>query len=550
MPIENGSKARAKLLAGVNKLAKTVAVTLGPRGRNVALAKTFGDPVVTKDGVSVAKEIELDDPWENMGALLLREVASKTSDDAGDGTTTATVLAQFMFSEGMKYITAGVAPISLKRGMDKATAWLVEQVIALSIPVKSQDDVENIATISANGDRDLGKIVAEAVAKVGKDGVVNIEEGRGTETTLDAVDGMQFDQGFVNPVFINDPGSMSAVYDNPAIMVTDYVVSACRPMLPMLEKLVEDEVPLVIIAPNFEGEALPLFAQNLGQGKLKSVLIKAPGFGERQKEYLQDIAILTGATLISKDQGMTFDEVFHGDNPTGCLGTTGRIRSTAKQTTIIDGGGEPEEIEARINQIRGQMERTASEYDMDKLRERLGKLLGGVCVIKVGASTEVAMKELKARMEDALYATKASLDEGIVPGGGLTLIRAAQRVRVLIEDPTLREEDEDLPPPSDDEVIGFNLVLKACEIPLKQIVTNAGESGPVWVQKAKEADEFDGVDATDMTIKNLLEAGVIDPTKVVRCALVNAVSIVSTMLTTETLIRKPDKAEKPGNMHA
>jgi chaperonin GroEL len=550
MPIENGSKARAKLLAGVNKLAKTVAVTLGPRGRNVALAKTFGDPVVTKDGVSVAKEIELEDPWENMGALLVREVASKTSDDAGDGTTTATVLAQFMFSEGMKYITAGVAPISLKRGMDKAVAWLVEQVIALSIPVKSQEDVENIATISANGDRDLGKIVAEAVAKVGKDGVVNIEEGRGTETTLDAVDGMQFDQGFVNPVFITDPGSMSAVHDNPAIMVTDYVVSACRPMLPMLEKLVEDEVPLVIIAPNFEGEALPLFAQNLGQGKLKSLLIKAPGFGERQKEYLQDIAILTGATLISKDQGMTFDEVFHGDNPTGCLGTTGRIRSTAKQTTIIDGGGEPEEIEARINQIRGQMERTASEYDMDKLRERLGKLLGGVCVIKVGASTEIAMKELKARMEDALYATKASLDEGIVPGGGLALIRAAQRVRILIDDPTLREEDDASPSPSDDEVIGFNLVLKACEIPLKQIVTNAGESGSVWVQKVKEADEFDGVDATDMTIKNLLEAGVIDPTKVVRCALVNAVSIVSTMLTTETLIRKPNKAEKPGNLHA
>jgi len=548
MPIENGSKARAKLLAGVNKLAKTVAVTLGPRGRNVALAKTFGDPVVTKDGVSVAKEIELADPWENMGALLVREVASKTSDDAGDGTTTATVLAQFMFSEGMKYITAGVAPISLKRGMDKAVAWVVDQVIALSIPVKSQEDVENIATISANGDRDLGKIVAEAVAKVGKDGVVNIEEGRGIETTLDAVDGMQFDQGFVSPVFINDPGSMSAVYDNPAIMVTDYVVSACRPILPMLEKLVEDDVPLVIIAPNFEGEALPLFAQNLGQGKLKSLLIKAPGFGERQKEYLQDIAILTGATLISKDQGMTFDEVFHGDNPTGCLGTTGRIRSTSKMTTIVDGGGEPEEIEARINQIRSQMERTASEYDMDKLRERLGKLLGGVCVIKVGASTEVAMKELKARMEDALYATKASLDEGIVPGGGLTLIRAAQRVQVLIEDPTLREED-DSPPPSDDEIIGFNLVLKACEIPLKQIVINAGESGSVWVQKVKEADEFDGVDATDMTIKNLLDAGVIDPTKVVRCALVNAVSIVSTMLTTETLIRKPSKAEKPGNLH-
>ena len=547
MPIENGSKARAKLLAGVNKLANTVAVTLGPKGRNVALAKAFGNPVVTKDGVSVAKEIELEDPWENMGALLVREVASKTSDDAGDGTTTATVLAQFMFAEGMKYVAAGVAPISLKRGMDKSVAWVVEQVMSLSIPVKSQDDIENIATISANGDRALGKIVAEAVAKVGKDGVVNIEEGRSTQTTLDAVDGMQFDQGFVSPIFINDPDNLSAVHDNPAVMVTDYLVSACRPMLPMLEKLVEDNIPLIIIAPNFEGEALPLFAQNHSQGKLKCLLIKAPGFGERQKEYLQDIATLMGATLISKDQGMTFDEVFHGENPTSCLGTCGRIRSTSKMTTIIDGGGEPEDIEARINQIRGQMERTGSEYDMDKLRERLGKLLGGVCVIKVGATTEVAMKELKARMEDALYATKASLDEGIVAGGGLTLIRAAQRVRILMEDPTLQDEDQ--VPPSDDEVIGFNLVLKACEIPLRQIVINAGESGPVWVQKVKDADEFVGCDATDMTLKNLLEAGIIDPTKVVRCAILNAVSVASTMLTTETLIRKP-KGEKPKNQHA
>lgn len=537
MPIEYGSKARAKLLIGVNKLAKTVAVTLGPRGRNVALAKAFGNPVVTKDGVSVAKEIELSDPWENMGALLVREVASKTSDDAGDGTTTATVLAQFLFSEGMKFVAAGVAPVSLKRGMDKASAWLVDQIHGLSIPVKSQEDVENIATISANGDRALGKIVAEAVAKVGKDGVVNIEEGRGLETILDAVDGMQFEQGFVNPIFINSTEDQVAVYDNPAIMVTDYVVSACRPLLPMLEKLVETEVPLVVIAPNFEGEALPLFAQNHSQGKLKCVLIKAPGFGERQAEYLQDIAILTGATLISKQQGMTFDEVFHGDEPTACLGTVGRIRVTNRLTTLIDGGGEAEDIESRINQIRNQLERTGSEYDRDKLRERLGKLLGGVCVIKVGASTEIAMKELKARMEDALYATKASLDEGVTAGGGLTLIRAAQRVRILIQDDT---QDEDRPPPTSDEIMGFNLVLKACEQPLKQIVLNAGESGPVWVERVKEAeDEFVGVDATDMTLKNLLDAGIIDPTRVVRSALVNAVSVASTMLTTETLVRKP-----------
>lgn len=538
MPIENGAKARSKLLAGVNTLARTVAVTLGPRGRNVALAKNFGDPLVTKDGVSVAKEIELSDPWENMGALLVREVASKTSDDAGDGTTTATVLARFMFAEGMKFVTAGVPPVALKRGMDKASAWVVDQVVGLSIPVKSQADIENIATISANGDRVLGKLVADAVAKVGKDGVVNIEEGRGIESVLDAVDGMQWDQGYTSAVFANE--GLDAVYDSPAIMVTDYVVSACRPLLPMLEKLVESNTPLVIIAPNFEGEAPALFGQNNSQGRLKSVLIKAPGFGEKQKDYLRDIAILTGATLITKEQGMTFDSVFHGEDPTECLGTCGRIRATSKQTTIIDGGGEPEDIEARINQIRAEMDRTGSEYDRDKLRERLGKLLGGVCVIKVGAATEVAMKELKARMEDALYATKASLDEGVVPGGGLALIRAAQRVRLLAADSTL-EEEVDIP--TGDELVGWNLVLKACELPLWQIVENAGESGAVWVHRVKEADEFVGVDATTMELKNLVDAGIIDPTKVVRSALVNAVSVSSTMLTTETLIRKPSKPD-------
>lgn len=546
MPMLFGSQARRALLAGVNKLADTVILTLGPKGRNIGLEKAFGDPVITKDGVSVAKEIELPDPWENIGAVLLREAASKTSDDAGDGTTTATALAQFLFARGLRLVEAGIPPVALKRGMDKATAWIIDQVMCLSIPVKSQEDVENIATISANGDRVLGKIVAEAVAKVGKDGVVNIEEGRGTETLLDAVDGMQFDQGYVNVVFQNDPESLSAVYDNPAVMVTDYVVSACRPLLPMLEKLVEDGTPLVIIASNFEGEAIPLFAQNNSVGKLKSILIKAPGFGDRQREYLEDIAVLTGATLISKEAGMTFDEVFHGDSPTACLGTAGRIRSTAKNTTIIDGGGETEEIEARINQIRGQMERTGSEYDMDKLRERLGKLLGGVCVIKVGATTEIAMKELKARMEDALYATKASLDDGVVPGGGLALLRAAQRARLVMEDPTM-EIDEDSKPKDTDELAGFNLVFKACEVPLQQITENAGDPGEVWVYKVKEIkDEFVGVDATDMTLKNLLEAGIIDPTKVVRSALVNAVSVSSTMLTTECLIRKPTPV-KPVN---
>lgn len=543
MPIKYGTDARKRLLSGVEQLAKTVAVTLGPRGRNVALQKTFGDPLVTKDGVSVAKEIDLEDPWEHMGALLVREVASKTSDDAGDGTTTATVLAHEMFKLGMRYVSAGMAPVSLKRGMDKAAALLVEQIVALSIPVKSQENIENVATISANGDRQLGKTVAEAVAKVGKDGVVNIEEGRGIETVIDAVDGMQFDQGWVNPYFMWDAETQSTVADVPYVMVTDFTVSACRPLLPMLEKLVESERPLIVIAPAFEGEALPLFAQNLKAGNLKTCLVKAPGFGDRQRDILHDIAVLTGATLISKDQGMTFESVFaEAENPLACLGTAGRIRITAKNTTIIDGGGTPEAIEARIAQIRTELSRSGSEYDSDKLRERLGKLLGGVCVIKVGAPTEVAMKELKARMEDALYATKASLDEGVVPGGGLTLIRAAQRVRLLVD-----TESELKNGASTDEDVGFNLVLKACEAPLRQIVENAGESGRVWVDRVQSTeDEYSGVDATDMQIKNLLDAGVIDPTKVVRSALVNAVSVVSTMLTTETTIRKPEKKQQAG----
>lgn len=541
MPIKYGPDARKRLLSGVEQLAKAVAVTLGPRGRNVALQKNFGDPLVTKDGVSVAKEIDLEDPWEHMGALLVREVASKTSDDAGDGTTTATVLAHEMFRDGMRYLEAGIAPVAMKRGMDKAAAWLTDQIVALSIPVKSQENIENVATISANGDRHLGKIVAEAVAKVGKDGVVNIEEGRGIETTIDAVDGMQFDQGWVNPIFMLDPESQSTVLDVPLVMVTDFTVSACRPVLPMLEKLVQDDRSLVIIAPGFEGEALPLFAQNLKAGNLKACLVKAPGFGDRQKEYLHDIAVLTGATLITKDQGMTFETAFGGEDPLACLGTAGRIRVTGKNTTIIDGGGTPEAIEARISQIRMELSRSGSEYDSDKLRERLGKLLGGVCVIKVGAPTEVAMKELKARMEDALYATKASLDEGVVPGGGLTLIRAAQRVRILIAS----EEENGV---SDEVEVGFNLVLRACEAPLRQIVANAGKNGEVWVERVLAVDdELVGVDATDMQLKNLLEAGVIDPTKVVRSALVNAVSVVSTMLTTETIIRKPEKLQQAGH---
>jgi chaperonin GroEL len=540
MPIKFGSEARKLLLSGVNQLADTVAVTLGPRGRNVALQKAFGDPLVTKDGVSVAKEIELPCGWENLGAVLLREAASKTSDDAGDGTTTATVLARYMFQKGMMLVSAGMAPINLKRGMDKALALVVQNITALSIPVKGQGDIENVATISANGDRELGKIVSEAVAKVGRDGVVNIEEGKGMTTEIDAVDGLQFDRGWVHPEFSDNGVDM--VLEDPFILVTDFKVSACRPLLPLLEAVVKAQKPLLIIASDFEGEALPLFIQNRKAGGLKSMLVKAPGFGQRQADMLEDIAIVTGATFICKDKGMTFEGCFGApdSNPLSVTGSADRVRVTAKDTTILDGDGDEGAVDARIEQLRAEIERSASEYETEKLRERLGKLQGGVCVIKVGASSEVAMKELKARMEDALYATRASIDEGIVPGGGSALLWAAQGV-VQGEVPAEYK-------PKDEELPGFKLVLQACDEPLRLIISNGGASGAVLIAKVKEsADKSMGIDAMVMEPKNMIEAGIIDPTKVVRSAIVNAVSVASTMLTTEALIRKPGVA-KPGDM--
>lgn len=526
MPIKYGTDARKQLLSGVNTLADTVAVTLGPRGRNVAIEKPFGGPLVTKDGVSVAKEIELSDEWANLGVRLVREAASKTSDDAGDGTTTATVLARFMFREGMKLVEAGVAPIEIKRGMDNALGLIVDEVLGLSFGIKERGDIENIATISANGDRELGRIIADAVAKVGKDGIVSIEEGRGTETEVVAVDGMQFDRGWASPVFMVDGETQSTVLDDPLILVTDFTISAMRPLVPLLEAIKGEGRPLIIFAPDFSGEALPLFTQNLHI--LRSCLVKAPGFGDRQRDFLQDIATLTGAEFITGQKGMSFDSCFSDAAPLSFLGTAGKVRITARDTTIMDGGGSEEAIDARIEQIRNEAARSGSEYDADKLRERLGKLQGGVCVIKVGATTEIAMKEIKARMEDALFATRASIDEGIVAGGGTTLIRAAQLV------------SESGVAPDGDQGHGFRLVLRACEAPLRQIIENAGENGGLWVDRVKNADNpFSGVDATCMTITNMLEAGIIDPTKVVRCAITNAVSVASTMLTTETLIRKP-----------
>lgn len=532
MPVMFGSEARQSMLKGVQKVAETVAVTLGPRGRNVALQKTFGDPLVTKDGVSVAKEIELEDPWENMGAKLVVEVASKTSDDAGDGTTTATVLAHYLCRKGMALVAAGMAPISLKRGMDRALADLSDEIYNLSIAIKDKTDIENVATISANGDRKLGAIVADAVAKVGRDGVVNIEEGRGLQIEIDAVEGMQFDRGWVSAEFSSN--GLDIVHDTPYVLVTDYTVSACRPLLPFLEAVMKAGRPLIIIAPNFEGEALPLFVQNHRQGGLRSCLVKAPGFGANQGPLLQDIAILTGAQLISRDQGLTFDSCFQEGDPLAWAGSAGRIRITAKDTTILDGHGSEEAIESRIESIQAEIKRSGSEYDSDKLRERLGKLQGGVCVIKVGAASEIEMKELKARMEDALYATRASIDEGVVAGGGSTLIRAAQALEVPAD---LQNEEE---------VAGYRLVLSACEEPLTRIIQNAGDNGEMWVSRVKEAEVNFGVDASDLKLKNLVEAGVLDPTKVVISALTNAVSVSSTLLTTETMIRKPGVA-KPGD---
>lgn len=539
MPIKYGTDARKRLLDGVAKLAETVAVTLGPKGRNVCLEKAFGSPLVTKDGVSVAKEIELADEWENIGARLVREAASKTSEDAGDGTTTATVLAHFMFREGMKLVAAGMAPVNLKRGMDKACEDVTAAVIGLSLPVKGQEHIENVATVSANGDRELGKTIAEAVAKVGRDGVVNIEEGRGVAIEVDAVDGMQLDRGWAHMEFSN--GQNEVVLDNPVILVTDFKVSAVRPLLPLIEAVVQAERPFIIIAPDFDGEALPTFIVNMKQGRLQAMLIKAPGFGNRQRDILEDIAILVGAEFVSKEKGMTFEGCFSKESSSEehlrYVGTAGRVRVTAKTTTILDGAGDEDILDARIEQLRQEASRTGSEYDADKLRERLGKLQAGVCVIKVGAPSEVAMKELKARMEDALYATRASIDEGVVVGGGTALIRGAQRAT--------RTEFA-----SDDERHGYKLVLRACEEPLRRIVENGGESGAVWASKVKEADDpFVGVDARDMVLTNLLEAGVIDPLKVVRCALANAVSVASTMLTTETIIVKPSPT-KPGDVAA
>jgi chaperonin GroEL len=530
------------MIDGVNALADAVKVTLGPRGRNVCMEKAFGNPLVTKDGVSVAKEIDLPDPWQNIGARLVKEVASKTSDDAGDGTTTATVLAAKLATEGNKLVVAGLAPVPLKRGMDKAFSVIEDAIYGMSMPVKSQTDIQNVATISANGDSRIGKIIAEAVAKVGKDGVVNIEEGKSTETTIEATDGMKLDRGWLNAAWCGDNGEQEAVLHDCYVLVTDIVVSSVRPFLPMLEELVKQRQSLFIIAPDFQGEAPATFYQNHTQGMLKSLLVKAPGFGTQQAEILKDVAALTGAEFVSKERGMSFD----GLN-VEMLGRVGTVKATQKDTILTEGAGSAEHVQQRIKLIKAEIDRSGSEYDKDKLKERLGKLMGGVCVVKVGASSELAMKELKARIEDALFATRASMDEGIVPGGGTTLVRAAARARDLL---AAHEQGKDAGfpmPAGNEERAGYNLVLQACEEPLRQLVRNAGASGSVYVDRMQnESNEQIGLNIMTLQWVNMFEAGIVDPTKVVRCALANAVSVASTLLTTQCIVRKPEPP-KPGD---
>lgn len=525
MSMKFGPEARRSLVAGVDKLADTVSITLGPRGRNVCLEKTFGDPVVTKDGVSVAKEIELEDPYENMGVLLVREVASKTSDDAGDGTTTATVLAQVLVREGLKLVEAGYAPVALKRGMDLATQHVVERLLAQSHPVSSQEDIEAVATVSSNWDTEIGRIVAEAVAMVGVDGVVNIEEGKSTRTEIETTDGTRVDRGWANALFCLDTGAQESVLQNPYVFVTDFEITGIKPLMSMLNEFVNQDRPLLIFAPNFGGEAVPLFHQNNQAGTMTAVLVKAPGFGQAQLDALEDLAILTGATFVTKQTGMILGEV-----TTQMFGSARHVRVTAKDTVLVDPGGDEDQVGARIAQLKRMVERSGSEWDADKLRDRISRLSGGVCSIKVGANSELEMKELKARMEDALYATKASIDEGVVAGGGTALLRAADSV----------EKPEGL---DHVESVGFELVLRACEAPMRQIAENAGFGGGYLLHKFREPGRQPavGFDATTGTFVDMFEAKIVDPLRVVRSALVNAVSASGILLTTECAIHTQSK---------
>jgi chaperonin GroEL len=523
--------ARQAILRGVNQLATAVRVTLGPKGRNVVLEKKFGSPVVTKDGVTVAKEIELEDPIENLGAKMVREVASKTSDVAGDGTTTATVLAQSIFREGLKNVTAGSNPMDLKRGIDIAVATIVDELHKLSKPVRGKM-IAQVGTISANGDETIGNIIAEAMEKVGKDGVIQVEEARTLETSLEIVEGMQFDRGYLSPYFVTDPERMETVLEDALILVHEKKVSSMKDLLPVLEKVAQSGRPLLIVAEDVEGEALATLVVNKLRGTLKAVAVKAPGFGDRRQAQMEAIAILTGGKAIFEDLGIKLENLQMQD-----MGRAKKVIVTKEDTTIVEGAGKKGDIEGRIKQIRNQIEETTSDYDREKLQERLAKLVGGVALIKVGAATETEMKEKKARVEDAMHATKAAAEEGIVAGGGVALLRAGVVLKKL-------QKKDDL---SDDERIGIGIVARATEEPMRWIAQNAGEEGSIVVNKVKELEGESGFNAARAKYENLVNAGVIDPTKVVRYALQNASSIAGLMLTTEALISEiPEKEEKKG----
>ena len=528
--INFNSEARAKLKLGVDKLADAVKVTLGPKGRNVVLEKKFGSPTVTKDGVTVAKEIELEDHFENIGAQMVKEVASKTSDVAGDGTTTATLIAQAIYREGLKNVTAGHNPMSIKRGIDKAVALVGANIAKMSKPVSGKEEISQVGTISANNDKQIGELISEAMEKVGKDGVITVEEAKTAETTLEVVEGMQFDRGYVSPYFVTDPDAMEAVLEDPMILIHDKKISSMKDLLPVLEKVAQSGRPLMIISEDIEGEALATLVVNKLRGTIKVAAVKAPGFGDRRKAMLDDIAVLTGGKVISEEVGFKLENAVLSD-----LGTAKKITIDKDNTTIVEGAGNKADIKGRIGQIRKQIDDTTSDYDREKLQERLAKLAGGVAVINVGAATETEMKEKKARVEDALHATRAAVEEGIVPGGGVALLRT-----IAMLDGIVVEEDE---------MVGVNIIRKALEEPMRQISTNAGVEASVVINRVLTEKGAFGYNAHTDVYEDLFKAGVIDPTKVTRTALENAASIAGLLLTTEAVIcDKPEKKDGGGDM--
>ena len=527
--IRFGEDARVRMVRGVNTLANAVKATLGPKGRNVVLEKSYGAPTITKDGVSVAKEIELQDKFENMGAQMVKEVASKTSDNAGDGTTTATVLAAALIREGMKGVAAGMNPMDLKRGIDQAVKAAVEQLKSISKPTADDKAIAQVGTISANSDEAIGNIIADAMKKVGKEGVITVEEGSGLDNELDVVEGMQFDRGYLSPYFINNQQSMSAELDDPFILLHDKKISNVRDLLPVLEGVAKAGKPLLIVAEEVEGEALATLVVNTIRGIVKVVAVKAPGFGDRRKAMLEDMAILTGGTVISEEVGLSLEKATIKD-----LGRAKKVQVAKENTTIIDGAGNTADIEGRIKQIKAQIEETSSDYDREKLQERVAKLAGGVAVIKVGAATEVEMKEKKARVEDALHATRAAVEEGVVPGGGVALIRALSAIKAA-----------GLKGANEDQNHGIEIALRAMEAPLREIVANAGEEPSVIVNRVKEASGNQGYNAATGQFVDMVEAGILDPTKVTRTALQNAASIAGLMITTEAMVAEAPKKEEP-----